>query len=151
MAAEMTASNAAYLRGRTGREPGAGDLYAAHFLGPAGAAQLMEAMATRPGSSAVALFPQAAGANRSIFYRDGRPATVAELHANLQRTAGGAAVVSGPSEPSWADDDKARMTAARLDRLKQDQSLLALLLGEDGDGKSGGFGGAFAPPSADRA
>ena len=34
--------------------------------------------------------------------------------------------------------------AARLDRLKQDQSLLALLLGQDGEGKSG-FGGAFAP------
>ncbi|HEY1223667.1 MAG TPA: transglycosylase SLT domain-containing protein [Brevundimonas sp.] len=151
MAAEMTASNAAYLRGRTGREPGAGDLYAAHFLGPAGAADLMQAMATRPGSSAVALFPQAAAANRSIFYRAGRPATVAELHANLQRTAGGAAVVSGSGEPSWADDDKARMTAARMDRLRQDQSLLALLLGEDGDGKSGGFGGVFAPPAIDPA
>ncbi len=37
------------------------------------------------------------------------------------------------------------MLAARLDRLKQDQSLLALLLGQDGDGKGGGFGGAFAP------
>ncbi len=40
------------------------------------------------------------------------------------------------------------MLAARLDRLKQDQSLLALLLGQDGQGgKSTGFGGAFAPPS----
>jgi hypothetical protein len=37
------------------------------------------------------------------------------------------------------------MLAARLDRLKQDQSLLALLLGQDGGGKGGGFGGAFAP------
>jgi hypothetical protein len=35
--------------------------------------------------------------------------------------------------------------AARMDRLKQDQSLLALLLGQDGDGKSAGFGGAFGP------
>ena len=67
MAAELTASNAAYLRGRTGREPGAGDLYAAHFLGPAGAAQLMEAMERRPGASAAAIFPSAASANRSIF------------------------------------------------------------------------------------
>jgi len=32
--------------------------------------------------------------------------------------------------------------------LKQDQSLLALLLGQDGQGgKGGGFGGAFAPPA----
>jgi hypothetical protein len=150
MAGELTAQNAAYLRGRTGREPGAGDLYAAHFLGPAGAAQIMEAMATRPGASAVAMFPQAAAANRSIF-RDGRPATVAEVHANLQSTAGGPAPVIGPSVPSAPPlDDQAMALAARMDRLKQDQSLLALLLGQDGEGqfKSGsgvGFGGAFGP------
>ncbi|MET4683112.1 transglycosylase SLT domain-containing protein [Brevundimonas faecalis] len=152
MAAELTASNAAYLRGRTGREPGAGDLYAAHFLGPAGAAKLMEAMQSRPGASAAALFPEAASANRSIFYRNGRHATVAEVHANLQRTAGeGAPAASAGSfmtanaAPDMSEKD--RMLAARLDRLKQDQSLLALLLGQDGQGSGGGFGGAFAPPS----
>lgn len=147
MAGELTASNAAYLRGRTGREPGAGDLYAAHFLGPAGAARIMQAMATQPAASAVAMFPEAAAANRSIFYRNGRPATVAEVHANLQSTAGaGAGAVIGPAAPaapSMSDRDMA--LAARMDRLKQDQSLLALLLGQDGDGKSGGFGGAFGP------
>ena len=154
MAAELTASNAAYLRGRSGREPGAGDLYAAHFLGPAGAAQLMDAMDRRPGSSAAAIFPEAAAANRSIFYRDGRPATVAEVHANLQRSAGegapaaGSGSLSGPSAPDLSERDKA--LAARLDRLKQDQSLLALLLGQDGDGKRGGFGGAFGPGEAKR-
>lgn len=147
MAAELTASNAAYLRGRTGREPGAGDLYAAHFLGPAGAAQLMEAMERRPGASAAAIFPAAASANRSIFYREGRAATVAEVHANLQRHAGegapAASAGSTPAAPPLSERDQ--MLAARLDRLKQDQSLLALLLGQDGDGKGGGFGGAFAP------
>ncbi len=147
MAAELTASNAAYLRGRTGREPGAGDLYAAHFLGPAGAAQLMEAMTRRPGSSAASLFPEAAAANRSIFYRDGRPATVAEVHANLQRSAGGGAPAAvyaqSPAAPELSERDQ--MLAARLDRLRQDQSLLALLLGQDGEGGRPGFGGAFGP------
>ncbi len=151
MAAELTASNAAYLRGRTGQEPGAGDLYAAHFLGPAGAAKLMEAMQSRPGASAASLFPDAASANRSIFYRNGRHATVAEVHANLQRTAGDGAPASGVGSAVKAAldlSDKDRMLAARLDRLKQDQSLLALLLGQDGQGgKSSGFGGAFGPPS----
>jgi len=154
MAAELTASNAAYLRGRIGREPGAGDLYAAHFLGPAGAAQLMDAMDRRPDASAVAMFPQAAAANRSIFYRDGRPATVAEVHANLQRNAGDGALASGvgagvtSAAPSLSERDQ--MLATRLDRLKQDQSLLALLLGQDGDGKAGGFGGAFGPETSKR-
>jgi len=149
MAAELTASNAAYLRGRSGREPGAGDLYAAHFLGPAGAAQLMDAMDRRPGSSAASLFPEAAAANRSIFYRDGRPATVAEVHANLQRSAGDGAPASASAAPAAPDlTERDRMLAARLDRLKQDQSLLALLIGQDGDGKNGGFGGAFAPEAS---
>lgn len=147
MAAELTASNAAYLRGRSGREPGAGDLYAAHFLGPAGAAQLMDAMERRPGSSAASLFPEAAAANRSIFYRDGRPATVAEVHANLQRSAGDGAPASAAGGTTAGPDvsERDQMLAARLDRLKQDQSLLALLLGQDGEGKGGGFGGAFGP------
>ena len=151
MAGELTASNAAYLRGRTGREPGAGDLYAAHFLGPAGAAKLLEAVQSRPQTSAVALFPEAASANRSIFYRNGRAATAAEVHANLQRTAGEAfpavGVGSGGAAKAAPElSEKDRMLAARMDRLKQDQSLLALLLGQDGQVSGGGFGGAFAPP-----
>lgn len=148
MAAELASSNAAYLRGRTGKEPGAGDLYAAHFLGPAGAAGLMEAMATRPGASAASLFPDAARANRPIFYRDGRAATVAEVHANLQRTAGQGPAIGAPNVPSLSTPElgeKDRLLAARLDRLKQDQSLLALLLGQDGQGSGGGFGKAFSP------
>lgn len=150
MAGELTASNAAYLRGRTGREPGAGDLYAAHFLGPAGAAQLMDALDRRPGSSAAAIFPEAAAANRSIFYREGRPATVAEVHANLQRSAGEGAPAAASLQRPPDLSDRERLLAARLDRLKQDQSLLALLLGQDGDGKPGGFGGAFGPGPVSR-
>jgi hypothetical protein len=147
MAAELTAANAAYLRGRTGQEPGAGDLYAAHFLGPAGAAKLMEAMASRPDASAAAMFPDAAQANRSIFYRDGRAASVAEVHANLQRTAGEGAPASISRPPMTPPTDQERdiMLAARQDRLKQNESLLALLLGQDGDGKTSGFGGAYGP------
>ena len=148
MAAELTASNAAYLRGRTGKEPGAGDLYAAHFLGPAGAGRLMEAMSVQPGASAAAMFPDAAQANRSIFYREGRAATVAEVHANLQRTAGdGAPASTATSLPMTPPTDQEReiMQQARLDRLKQNQNLLAMLLGQNDDGKSSGFGGAFAP------
>jgi hypothetical protein len=148
MAAELTASNAAYLRGRTGREPGAGDLYAAHFLGPAGAAQLMQALDRNPGASAPALFPEAASANRSIFYRDGRSATVAEVHANLQRAAGDGAPAAAAGADIFPDlGDRDRMLAARLDRLKQNQTLLALILGQDGEGGGSGFGAAFGPES----
>ena len=153
MAAELAAGNAAYLRGRTGREPSAGDLYAAHFLGPAGSARLMEAVQSRPGSSAVALFPDAARANRSIFYRQGRPATVSEVYANLQRTAGGGP--AAPAEPSppripalppMSPQDVAM--AARMDRLNRDQNLLGLLLNGEtsaGAGFATQFLAAFGP------
>jgi hypothetical protein len=146
MAAEFTAQNAAYLRGRTGREPGAGDLYAAHFLGAAGAARMMETLATRPGTSAAALFPEAAAANRSIFYRDGRPVTVSELSANLGRLAGSGAPAAG-AEPAAAASGglsaQEQALAARLDRLRQDQALLGLLLDKDGDGAGEAWRKAF--------
>jgi len=92
MAGELASDSAAYLKGRTGRQPTAGELYAAHFLGPQGSAKLIEAAENNPGAAAARLFPDAARANRSIFYRDGRPASVGEVYANLTRTAGGGAV-----------------------------------------------------------
>ena len=74
-------------------------------------------------------------------------ACVAEVHANLQRTAGEGAPASVSRPPTTPPTDQERdvMLAARLDRLKQNESLLALLLGQEGDGKSGGFGGAYGP------
>jgi hypothetical protein len=94
MAGELTSDHASYLRGRVGRSPTSGELYAAHFLGPQGSARLIEAVNASPGASAAAMFPDAAAANRSIFYRDGRPATVGEVYANLTRTAGGGRVAA---------------------------------------------------------
>src|SRR5260221_7586218 len=86
MAGELTSDSAAYLKGRTGRSPTAGELYAAHFLGPQGSAKLIEAAQRQPGATAAQLFPDAAHANKAIFYKDGRAATVSEVYANLTRT-----------------------------------------------------------------
>lgn len=99
MAGELTNDNAAYIRGRIGREPTGGELYAAHFLGPKGSAQLIIAMSTSPGASAASLFPDAAASNRGIFYKAGRPVSVAELYGNLTRTGG-----AGPAAPSVTPD-----------------------------------------------
>jgi hypothetical protein len=88
MAAEFANDNADYLRARTGQEPQPGDLYAAHFLGAGGAAELLNAVRDTPWASAASLFPSAAGANRSIFYREGGGArTVSEVLENLRATA----------------------------------------------------------------
>ena len=85
MAGELTSDHASYLRGRVGRDPTAGELYAAHFLGPQGSARLIEAMQASPAAPAAALFPDAAAANPAIFYRAGRAASVSEVYANLTR------------------------------------------------------------------
>lgn len=137
MAAELASDSAAYIRGRVGRNPTSGELYAAHFLGPAGAARLIEAVESNPGQSGAALFPQAAAANRSIFYRDGRPATAQEVYANLIRTAGEGPGITGPGAPS-APGLSARelMIAEGMDRLRQNRALLNMMLGEPGQGGS---------------
>ncbi len=87
MAAEFASDNAEYLRARTGQEPQPGDLYAAHFLGPGGASELINAAERQPWARAADLFPAAAGANRNIFYEGGRAKSVIEVLENLRKTA----------------------------------------------------------------
>ena len=102
MAGELTSDHASYLKGRVGRSPTGGELYLAHFLGPQGSARLIEAVQARPGVSAASLFPDAARANRAIFYRDGREAAVGEVYANLTQGGGtgdGVGPASSRTEP----------------------------------------------------
>jgi hypothetical protein len=130
MAGELASDNAAYLRGRIGREPTAGELYIAHFLGPKGSADLIDARQSRPAASAAALFPDAAAANPSIFHQGGRAVSVDDLYANLTQGQGAAAAPTGPAAPGgYLHFD----TAARLARLEQARSVTEMLLGV-GDG-----------------
>lgn len=71
LAGVFTQKNRDMLRDAIGREPNAGELYMAHFLGPRGARDLITLAQSNPGESAVRAFPEAASANRSIFF-DGR-------------------------------------------------------------------------------
>jgi hypothetical protein len=130
MAGELTSEHASYLRGRTGRTPTAGELYAAHFLGPEGSAKLIEAAHANPQAAAASLFPDAAAANRGIFYRGGKPATVLEVYANLTRSQSGAApvAVSTPG-PAQGDDGFVQYASARrLDRAQQEQEMVEMIL-----------------------
>ena len=129
MAGELAADHAAYLRGRVGREPTAGELYVAHVLGPQGSAKLIDAVRVSPEASAPALFPQAAGANRAIFYRDGRPATVAQVYANLTAAPGGEAPAA-PAPPTESPDAMfiQYASARRMEQMQAEQSLVALVL-----------------------
>jgi hypothetical protein len=130
MAGELASQSAAYLTGRVGRDPTAGELYAAHFLGPQGSARLIEAVQTRPGVSAASLFPDAAHANKSIFYRDGRAATVGEVYANLTRT-GGAQQGVGAAQPAVDPQDGGFIqyaSARRNSRQREQEALISMIL-----------------------
>ena len=138
MAGALATDHAAYLRGRIGRDPTGGELYAAHFLGPQGSAKLIEAMQANPQFPAAALFPDAAGANRGVFYRGGQPLTVAQLYGNLAATGDGsgepitASVEADPGQAAFASYAGAR----RGERERQEAMLVDMLL--TGSGLGGG-------------
>lgn len=129
MAGELTSDSAAYLKGRTGRSPTAGELYAAHFLGPQGSAKLIEAKEKRPEATAAQLFPDAAHANKTIFYRDGRAATVGEVYANLTRAAGSGLPIEARPPAASPDGGFIQYASARnADHRAAEQEMINLIL-----------------------
>src|SRR4030088_1937762 len=84
MAGVLTQSNSFTLTGKIGRRPTDGELYMAHFMGVGGAARLISKAEDNPSVSGAKLFPNAAAANRSIFFeRGGRARSVSEVHSEL--------------------------------------------------------------------
>jgi hypothetical protein len=148
MAGELASDHASYLRGRVGRDPTSGELYAAHVLGPQGSAKLIEAVRANPSVTAATLFPEAAASNRGLFYRDGRAVSAGELYANLTSTPSaaapaissrpsGAAPVAPPNDDSFMQYASAR----RIDRQEQEQAVIDMVLrgpeqSEDGGSRS---------------
>jgi hypothetical protein len=91
MAAEFAADNGEYLRSRVGGVAEPVDLYLAHFLGAEGAARFLTAHGENPDQSAAILFPAAASANRSIFYREnGTARSLTEIRQNFAAKLGNA-------------------------------------------------------------
>lgn len=68
LAAEFAAENKAYLERHVGGVIGPTELYFAHFLGASGAAGFLKAMRDNPLQMAADIFPDAARANRNVFY-----------------------------------------------------------------------------------
>ena len=100
MAGALTQANRDALSGALGREPTGGDLYAAHVLGARGAAALINTAQASPARAAALDMPEAASANRGLFYdKAGRPRGAAELYALLSTSqSGGRPVASGASD-----------------------------------------------------
>src|SRR4030088_827772 len=104
MAGAFTQQNAALLTDRIGRPPTEGELYVAHFLGASGAARLINRAGSNPNEAAAAVFPNAARANKSIFYdHQGQARSVAGVYRLLVgRYDVARATPSGPAAPAVA-------------------------------------------------
>lgn len=126
MAAELARDNRAALLPVLGREPDASELYLAHFLGAGGAGQFLQALASDPSQSAAAILPEAAAANRSIFYDSGQPRSLGAVMGLLRDKVGQAmdlpagtmpwsttALVTG-REPLAAPEGQRRSISATL-------------------------------------
>ncbi len=88
MAGELANENKSMLENRLGRAASSADLYTAHFLGPAGAVKLLSAAAS---VTAAELLPQAASANRNVFYDGARAKSVGEVVASIAKSMTGSA------------------------------------------------------------
>lgn len=125
MAAEMAAENGSVLEARLGRKVDAGDLYMAHFLGAGGATQFLKTLAKAPQKNADALLPDAAQANKAVFYdrAGGKARSVSDVYALLAgkfsdkalksfSAAGGDAVMTADAGAAVKTDDAAAVEVA---------------------------------------
>ncbi|MBB4858136.1 hypothetical protein HNO88_001450 [Novosphingobium chloroacetimidivorans] len=100
MAGELAADNRAELATALGREPDAAELYLGHFLGIGGATSFLTTLASDPNASAASILPQAAAANRGIFYGPGGARSVSSVMELIRGRVAGA-MESGGAE-LWA-------------------------------------------------
>jgi hypothetical protein len=124
------------LKGELGRDVCSGELYAAHFLGPGAACRLIRMSQSHPGANAAAAFPEAAGANRNVFYhRNGTAKTVAEVYnwavkqqPDTMALAASGAKSAGPATAPAAGQGQSNETLAYdyLDATSPGRSLLGM-------------------------
>ncbi len=81
-----------------GREVTPTDLYFIHLLGPAGARRFLIELARSPGQAAVGVVGRAAKANRSLFVRDRRALSLAEVHRDVAQS-----LAIGPGDATASD------------------------------------------------
>ena len=146
MAGEHAKSTQGQLQASLGREICGGELYAAHFLGPDAAGKLIRMAEKNPGASAAAQFPQAAHANKSVFYHaDGRAKSVREVYDWALRQPGSEGTVRVAALPDLTpapvlENARNHVVTAQSDEI---QMLLASVMNWQPRGGQGLFGALF--------
>lgn len=81
MAAEFARDNRDDLQASVGGKIGSTELYLAHFLGSGGAAKFLGALRQNPNTPAATVMPEAAAANKGVFYDEtGRAKSLKEVY-----------------------------------------------------------------------
>lgn len=125
MAAEFASENEKFLNSNWGGEVGPTELYMAHFLGAGGATAFLNAKDDNPLRPAADLLPEAARANRNVFYnRSGEPRSLGEVYALFDKkfaikddfvppaTDGAAQAQIAQAAPETGEQDSAAETAS---------------------------------------
>lgn len=130
---------------RAGLDVSDGNLYALHFLGQGGGTRILAAPDDARATDYVS--PAAASANRSVFYRGGKPITVGEFKSWAGRGYGGPSVAGKPNEaPAPA---AAPQQSASTPQGPTMADMLAQVSGPDVQGFVDQlYGGAASQPAA---
>jgi hypothetical protein len=129
MAAEYAKANGTQLQQDLGRAVSSTDLYMAHFLGTNGASKFLSALDATPNKTGASLLPEAAAANRGVFYdSDGSPRTVAQIYNHFASRFGDTArqIAQGGSNsiaPSLSPFSPAAITRAAIFQALAGQQL----------------------------
>src|SRR5689334_6157008 len=129
MAGEYAKSTQGSLRASLGRDVCGGELYAAHFLGPDAAAKLIKLAGSDPGTSAAAQFPQAASANKSVFFHaDGSAKSVREVYDWALAQPGSAGTLRAAPETSAPAPVPVTAEGARVQVVHAQSAEIQMLL-----------------------
>ncbi len=135
LGAEFALGNKAHLEQALDRKVGSAELYLAHFLGAGGATRFLRAVDQNGQTPAATLLPEAANANRAVFYdRDtGRARTVREV---FDRFASSIETKSSTFAGSLEGLEGARATTARAPSVVRLGSVTAPVSANLGPGDS---------------
>lgn len=144
MAGEYAKSTQGQLKASLGRDVCGGELYAAHFLGPDAACKLIRLAQDNPGASAAAQFPQAASANRSVFFHaNGQPKSAREVYDWALRQPGDTGTVRVASLPDITPAPVRATAAVTAAQEAETRMLLASVMNWQPRGGNSLFGALF--------
>jgi hypothetical protein len=144
MAGEYAKTTQGQMRASLGRDVCGGELYAAHFLGPDAACKLIRMAGSDPSASAAAQFPQAAAANKTVFFHaDGAPRSVREVYDWALAQPGAEGTQRVAEVPGIAPThDAARLKVATAQDAEVQMLLASVMNWQPGGGQSM-FGNLF--------